>query len=39
MPELKAIIDYKKSLNNFRKVKATTLEEYQVHLDDRSMEQ
>lgn len=30
--ELKAIIDYNKSLNQFRKVKASTLENYQIQL-------
>lgn len=37
--ELEAVIDYKKSLSNFRKVKATTLAEHQIQLDSRSVKQ
>ena len=37
--ELLTIIDYKKSLNNFRKVKGATLEAYQIRLADRTMGQ
>ncbi len=37
--ELKAVIDYKKSLNNFRKVKATTLSEHRIQLENRSVKQ